>query len=512
VRARAVWLAIALWVPAVARADDWLALLPACAIEDRAGAPAFALVYPRPGLPALVEAGDMLIARVRLPSPLTPPPGVQQPRALTGWHGALVGHALAWEAIAELEQRHALEVTNVRPDGASSLVYRASLPIPVWVAPGTYDLELTAPGGSDRARALVRVMEAGSNARVAWSDGRVPASNAVAAMPIDLFVQRATTKAARTADSESDSESGSDSESESDSDSATPASLVRAPVLAVDSLVAALRVGRGLWVLGDCDDAQRRFASDVASVMAREQRSRIDARAPDAPAAGYAVWRPVSAWQPWPSPDTLRIERDLDAVRVMRAQGPGGAELALIFASDGRSIASSAGSLSFYPAAAIDGRRVPAVTAVLRLADGASALVTRAHAAARDYRLIAEPDTPSSGSSVRARVVSSDPLARVAFRFDAVHGAFTEREAAYAYPELGVQHIAVLAIGRDGVATALRTSVDVHATRGDGCRCSLAGAPRASRAAWAGLAPLYLLRLAVRRKHAKKRRAAGEQE
>ena len=397
--------------------------------------PAFALVYPRPGLPALVEAGDTLIARVRLPSPLTPPPGVQQPRALAGWHAALIGHALAWPAQAELEQRHSLEVTNVRPDETSSLVYRASLVVPAWVAPGTYDLELAAPGGSDRAIGQVGGDREAGGVAAGVGSGRAGPGDA----------------------------GGCVAESEPESESETNQN--QSPTLMLDSVVAALRIaGSGLWVLGDCDE-RGRFSEDVASVMAREKRSRLGVHAPQATGPGYALWDEPLAWRAWPSSDALRIKRNADNVSIARSDAGADLEIALVFASDGRGVATSAGTLRFYPAAPINRALPPPITAVLRLPAGASASITRTSATPRDFQLVAQPSAPRSGAAVQVRLVSRDAQAQVALAFDPLHGAFA-RSAAHAYPELGEQRIAALAIAHDGVAVPLSARVVVHADPG----------------------------------------------
>jgi hypothetical protein len=263
-------------------------------------------------------------------------------------------------------------------------------------------------------------------------------------------------------------------------------------------------------VIGACN-ASTRFAEDVASVMAREQRSRIEVHEPAATGPGYAPWSAPAQWHAWPSADALHVDGEVESVRIVRSDADSDVELALAFASDGRGVATSAGTLRFYPAAAIDRAQAPPITALLHLPPGMSARVTRTPATPRDFRLIALPEAPQSGAPVQVRLDSRDAQAKVALRFDALHGAFASA-AAHAYPELGEQRIAALAIGHDGVAVPLSARVVVHATQGDGCRCALGQGMRRLPRAGPWLAALYLLRLAVRRKRAKKRRAGGEQE
>lgn len=109
---------------------------------------ALAWLFPTSDEPARVQAGARLEVRVRLPTALTPPPGVQQSEALDRWGGALVAPARRWDAVGDDQVRYVLGVTDVRPDAGSTLGYRATLPLPAWVAPGAYTLSLATPGGT----------------------------------------------------------------------------------------------------------------------------------------------------------------------------------------------------------------------------------------------------------------------------------------------------------------------------------------------------------------------------
>lgn len=122
----------------------------------RAQSVGLAWVEPEVGVAAAVVAGEALVVRARLPIALTPPPGVQQPRALEGWSGTLVGQAWSVDAGAVVTHGYFVAVSDVRPDGGASLVYRARLELPPWVAPGEYALTLATPGGELRD-ARVRV-------------------------------------------------------------------------------------------------------------------------------------------------------------------------------------------------------------------------------------------------------------------------------------------------------------------------------------------------------------------
>jgi len=135
-------------LPTAARAD-WLRALPSCAMgEVRAPSPT-RLLYPRPGLAAVVRPGERLVTRVLLPAPLTPPPGIQQERALRGWNAELLGSDTRGLGTTTIEPgaelRYHLRVADVRPDAHSTLVYRASIDVPPYAAPGVYSLRLSSP-------------------------------------------------------------------------------------------------------------------------------------------------------------------------------------------------------------------------------------------------------------------------------------------------------------------------------------------------------------------------------
>lgn len=119
-------------------------MLAAPAVADAQGT-SRGLIAPTTGQPATVRSGQLLQVTVRVASGLTPPPGVQQDRARRFWAGRLTicAPALGAPRCAEVP----LRVANVRPLDASGLRYRADLPLPLWVAPGVYDLWLRFPGG-----------------------------------------------------------------------------------------------------------------------------------------------------------------------------------------------------------------------------------------------------------------------------------------------------------------------------------------------------------------------------
>jgi hypothetical protein len=491
----AALLVLILAVAQRARADDWLASLPACssAHAQRDPSPRFELVYPRSGLPALVAAGEALIARVRVPAPLTPPPGVQQPRALLGWRAELAGHALPVEVGAAAErtagraQRHSLEVVDVRPDGASTLLYRASIPIPAWAAPGTYDLALWAPGGSGRALGVVRVLAPGAAPRVAWmgAEGSSRLSDAsAAALPVDVWVRAASRQQVEP------------------SPAPAPRAPAAAPELDLGVAALALRVGAGLWVVGGCGSQAVAFDAEVASVMARERRTRITP--PPPPSGGqWQSWGEGA--RAWPEPDSLRVQRAGGVMEIGIEPGFGAtAELSLLLAAGGSGVivvtGVAAAAQEYYPASEIAAGELPARVLRLRVAAGERARITPAAAASAPaaYALRVEPQPARSGERVRLsleRVRAGAELPRhrradraggelrVAWRLDPLHTAFGRAQVEHRFLPLGRQRVAALVIGEDGRVQRLRGEVIVETARASSCG-SAVGTRESSGASW----------------------------
>jgi hypothetical protein len=124
--------------------------------------------------------------------------------------------------------------------------------------------------------------------------------------------------------------------------------------------------------------------------------------------------------------------------------------------------------------------------------------------------LTANPLEPQSADLVRVHAVGVGRGARIAYRFDAQHTAFTAAEAAaeHAYQALGLHRIEAIAVAADGVAQRVQTSVRVTTAQRTGCRCQLessAGSPAAGcgRAFWAVLA-LGRRQVRARRNRARK--------
>jgi len=440
-------------VAAPARGDDWLAVLPECAGTPAAGSNGAALEYPRPGLPAVVHAGQPLIARVRMPVPLTPPPGIQQTRALRGYSAELLAPTPPLEPNATgagtgadgdagaAAHRYPLEVIAVRPDGASSLRYRVTMPVPAWAAPGVYALHLVAAGVVLQSEAKVVVLAQGATPRLrplpAEQDAPETSLPAGARAPIDVWVRSTGTRTG----------------------------YLGAPILDTQGLVAALRVGdAGLLVLSDCATAHLPFADEVAAVLGVERRSRL-AAPPYAPQAGV------------PSLQLQRTSRP-DGGFELRAQSSQAIELAFVLAADGRPLqVSGAGALELYPVSELPPPgRVPTLLARLQLPGGAAE--TRLSRPATKVRptpvqLELLPSPVPSGRPLRVRARRADgaagPPPRLALRFDERSTAFGSAEANHRFTALGPARVHALWILPDATAVARVEQVQVVTEAAVGC-------------------------------------------
>lgn len=111
--------------------------------------PDTALVTPSPGAPIVVQPGGAFWIDIVVRIPLTPPPGVQQERALNDFAAVATG-------TADLGERPVvpLPVTKIRPGGAQATHYRAVVEVPGWMPEGVWDLAVTGrgfDGGASRA-------------------------------------------------------------------------------------------------------------------------------------------------------------------------------------------------------------------------------------------------------------------------------------------------------------------------------------------------------------------------
>ncbi len=116
------------------------------------------LFSPSAEAPAVVDAGGHFAFEVQTASALTPPPGVQEPRAYRNFSVALCALGVPFGSAPE-QMCFALAIQNLRPLGSHSLAYRVEVFVPHWVADGFYTLRVRFPGGSAEVMRGVRVGE-----------------------------------------------------------------------------------------------------------------------------------------------------------------------------------------------------------------------------------------------------------------------------------------------------------------------------------------------------------------
>lgn len=475
-------LAALLLLPAAASADDWLALYPECGFPPSVLSPGqMAMVYPRAGLPAVVPQGEPLHARVRVPSGLTPPPGIQQDRALVGWSAELVGNAVAIGT--PVEHRYPLRVVDVRPDGPSSLVYRATVLVPAWAAPGTYGLRLTAPGGGQAVAGAVRIIPSGEAPRVAVArpvarpaeaDPALAARalwESLAHLPVDVWILP--------------------------DDPGLRAALARAPLSVVESasvrpvapllllpagpagLPVVLHHGPEALVLGSCDGRFVRFADHLDGVL-RSGGLRPRPLSPaDLPPPG--TWRFVGEEgeaRPLPGADPVRLEPIEGGWRIVADRALSApAEVTVVVPEDGRATRIEGGTASWWPATPVPGVAVvPSLAARVEVAPGATARVVRAEGA--DLALRVEVDPPEVATRVPAdlRARPSRAVERIAWQLDEDLTALGDATR-HRWGVLGRHRVHALAIGPEGVAARATAEVQVHTREVTGCDCRAAAPP-----------------------------------
>lgn len=391
----------------LARADDWLAVWPACSIED-GSRPSLSLLYPAPGLPAVVQAGEPLIVRLRTPSALTPPPGVQQERVLERWTAELSGSALRIGIEAKERHRHVLPVSSMRPDGADSLVYRVRIEIPAYVAPGTYGFALRTPFGTRSAEHAVRVLPKGAAPRLA----RLPAGMlvpppAAGTWPADVWLAGAEAEEAARA-GETTAETSSD-----DSIAAVEASSDPAPTLLREGTAVALRVGSELWVRGRCEDTAA-FEREIAAVLATEPLARVAFDAHRAIAPPSAAELSAAA----------QVSSRADGVEVDNRTARTAREFSLLLPFASRA-AAGAGQLSLYPASEPGARTPVAKLARYRVPAGVLTKLQLGPAREPAKPLAVRPSSVRSGQPARVHVLGADSRAKVAFSLGFARSAYT---------------------------------------------------------------------------------------
>jgi hypothetical protein len=372
-------------------------------------------------------------------------------------------------------------------------VYRASLPIPAWVAPGSYDLELQAPGGEGVARDLVRVLPLGQTARMAFiADEEPPTSLAVAALPFDVWVRASWAPA-----NEPGAETGE-------------RAIAGPPLLVLETLVAGLRANRALLTSGQCEGPfeQQRFEDELAGVLEREHRARVAARewlAREAVERG--AFRPLDAdAQRWPEASELTWTR---ATLVLATSFPSAiAEITALLPRDLRLDVPEGAARELFPSAEIAASpATPARLERVHLSPGGAARVAAATAPTWRARLELPARAVESFATIPLRVLGAPARATVAWRFDERRTAYGPAALSANFTALGHHRIDALVLAEDGSAQPLRGRLSVRTAQRSGCRCGIGTQPVAPAGLLLPVLGFCLRRLsAARRKNATRSR------
>ena len=411
-------LALLIGSPSPLRAD-WLVHLPVCAMEAPHVPTRTRLVYPRPGLPALVRPGEVLVARVQLPVPLTPPPGLQQPKALRGWRAELLGQGHVVEGPAE--HRYDLRVEDVRPDADRTLVYRARVRVPPWAAPGTYALAMDTPGSTRRvAVGAVRVVAPGARPILRRLPAAPPGADLTALRDaaVDVWV------------------------------ASDPPPAFRAPLLGegVPWLDLSQRAAVVAWegatlAIGGCDDPGQPF---------------------EATPRGPPLF--IGAAPPWPAAGWERVGQEL------REHGGLDRQLTLLFPEDGRGHP-IAGARYFSATGVRPAGRHPSVAVVVPLPAGGRARLGETPGGLRLRLELPARASVQRPAYLRARTSAPAHVA-VAYEEDgAAYGPASER-LSLRFRWLGPQEVHALALGDDGATARAHATVTVAPVARTACSAS----------------------------------------
>lgn len=476
-RASLVVLCALVAVPAHA---DWLAVLPVCGQDAPERSGPTELLYPRPGLVAMVAPGEPLVTRVRVPVPLTPPPGHQQERALRGWSAELRGH----DTFAALgaEHRYRLRVADVRPDAHSTLVYRATIQIPPWLAPGTYDLAMSAPwSGETVVIAAVRVVAGAPVFGYLGSGFDAGALRALARLPVDVWW--VDTQAL---------------------DPAMRRALLEEPLVGEGipwmdrhSSAAVLQTPDGPVVLGGCDDSNLPFdRARVRSVGDVRPRALSGTPAP----GRYAIEEEHAYADLAP---TVFEEDELSW------SGPVGVELSLAVPEDGaRTRLQGVRVLGWYPATPL---RNPGHRASLVVRVRTTEAIGSATRSATNFSLRIDGEVRPTAGREASFVAHAEGNGMIAWGFTEDGAAFTplrdgESPLRIPFGQVERQEIHALAISSEGAAARAELAVAVEADEPRGCAVSAPGRGTAPPAAFLVLGALFCTMVPARYARRRSRR------
>ncbi|MDH5492074.1 MAG: hypothetical protein OEY14_08975, partial [Myxococcales bacterium] len=364
-------------------------------------------------------------------------------------------------------------VVNVRPDAGASLVYRVHLPIPRWVAPGTYALRLGAPGLASRVRvAAVRVLEPGASPRVALLGALDPAPPSagsalgppelrerLAQAEVDLWIARdapgirarllARTRAQQ-----------------------APALLLlpSPPSASPPPSALLLRLGaREMLSIGGCDDPSGAFEDRRRALLRREGRALASLR--PWPPAGH--WTRLDERRPRPLDElgSARLERAGGRARALASGGALPRLLRLMVPEDGRATqVEGAEVLGWWPAAPLwaQGGR-PALVALLRLEAGGEARIARPLAPPLALGLEAPAEGLLAGALVSLRAAPSRD-ARVHWQTE---GGQTGIGPVLPYRGATLEPVEVQALAIDAEGVPARAGLLLRAETDAGPGCSL---------------------------------------
>ncbi|MFT3924691.1 MAG: hypothetical protein QM778_19280 [Myxococcales bacterium] len=113
------------------------------------------LISPSAEQPVRAEPGASFSLVVNSATALTPPPGIQEPRAHRAFGVLACANGLSFGAPEHL--CFSLAVEDLRPLASHSLAYRVDVSVPHWMAPGVYQLKVRFPGGTQSVPAGLRV-------------------------------------------------------------------------------------------------------------------------------------------------------------------------------------------------------------------------------------------------------------------------------------------------------------------------------------------------------------------
>ena|GEM_PF-6301304 len=166
----------------------WLGLPGATRAELHERTAQRGLVSPSSEQPARTEPGGIFSLVVNSATALTPPPGIQEPRAHRAFAVWACADGIPLAAPARL--CFPLAVEDLRPLASHSLSYRVDVALPQWVAPGRYDLGVRFPGGSAHVPGGLQVgPERSAGCQATWAPEPVPALAGTVTAPCALVAR-----------------------------------------------------------------------------------------------------------------------------------------------------------------------------------------------------------------------------------------------------------------------------------------------------------------------------------